>query len=135
MAQYVVTDGITQFATDLDTQAEADALAAAAPVLTPTASTRNVVQPSAADKVPFTVKGFASQSADLFDWAKADDTVYLRVNKNGYLVNAKVAAPADAELAAGEVALWLDATNGAGKLMVKAKTANGTVASGSVTLS
>lgn len=128
MAQYVVTDGITQFATDLDTQVEADAIAAAAPVLTPTTSTRNVVSPSAADKVSFTVKGFASQSADLFDWAKSDDTVYLRVSKNGYFINRKVAAPADAELAANEVALWLDATDGAGKLMVKAKTANGTVA-------
>ena len=45
-----------------------------------------------------------------------------------------VAAPADGDLAAGQAFIWLDATNGAGKLMVKAKTANGTVATGSVTL-
>ena len=45
-----------------------------------------------------------------------------------------VAAPADAALAAGQAFIWLDATDGAGKLMVKAKTANGTVATGSVTL-
>lgn len=44
------------------------------------------------------------------------------------------AAPADATLAAGGFSLWLDATDGAGKLMVKAKTANGTVVAGSVTL-
>jgi hypothetical protein len=50
----------------------------------------------------------------------------LFINKN--------AAPADGELVAGQLALWFDSTNGAGKLMVKAKTANGTVVTGSVTL-
>jgi hypothetical protein len=47
---------------------------------------------------------------------------------------AVVAAPADSSLAAGQVALWLDATNGAAKLMIKAKQADGTVRTGSVTL-
>jgi hypothetical protein len=44
------------------------------------------------------------------------------------------AAPADGELVAGDVALWLDATDGAAKLMVKAKTANGTVATAAIAL-
>jgi len=44
------------------------------------------------------------------------------------------AAPADAALANGGFALWLDQTNGAGKLMVKAKTADGTVVTGSLNL-
>lgn len=44
------------------------------------------------------------------------------------------AAPADAELSAGDVALWLDSTNGASKLMIKAKSANGTVVTGNVPL-
>jgi hypothetical protein len=44
------------------------------------------------------------------------------------------AVPADADLAAGEAAVWFDSTNGASKLMVKAKSANGTVVTGSVTL-
>jgi hypothetical protein len=44
------------------------------------------------------------------------------------------AAPADAALAANQFTLWLDATNGAAKLMVKAKSANGTVVYGSVAL-
>lgn len=43
-------------------------------------------------------------------------------------------APADGELAAGQVALWLDATNGAAKLMVKAKQADGTVRVGALAL-
>ncbi len=42
--------------------------------------------------------------------------------------------PKDVDLAAGQLALWFDSTNGAAKLMVKAKQANGTVVSGSITL-
>lgn len=53
----------------------------------------------------------------------------------GAIIYTGNAAPPSAELAAGQMALWLDATNGAGKLMVKAKTADGTVVTGSVTLS
>jgi VCBS repeat-containing protein len=44
------------------------------------------------------------------------------------------AAPADGDLSAGEMALWMDKTNGAAKFMVKAKQANGTVVTGSVNL-
>lgn len=44
------------------------------------------------------------------------------------------AAPADGDLAAGECALWFDQTNGAAKLKIKAKSANGTVVSGEVAL-
>ena len=47
----------------------------------------------------------------------------------------RVSAPADALLAAGDCALWLDDTDGAAKLMIKAKSANGTVRTGSVNLS
>lgn len=43
-------------------------------------------------------------------------------------------APADTELSAGQCILWFDKSNGAGKLMVKAKTANGTVVTGTVNL-
>lgn len=41
------------------------------------------------------------------------------------------AAPADGALAAGDMAIWYDDTNGAGKFMVKAKQADGTVKTGS----
>jgi hypothetical protein len=43
-------------------------------------------------------------------------------------------APADATLAASELALWFDPTNGAAKLMIKAKQANGTVVTASIAL-
>jgi hypothetical protein len=44
----------------------------------------------------------------------------------------KVAAPTDGSLAANQAVLWFDATNGAAKLMVKAKQADGTVKTGSI---
>lgn len=44
------------------------------------------------------------------------------------------AAPADASLSAGEVALWFDQTNGAAKLKIKGKSADGTVVTGDVAL-
>lgn len=42
--------------------------------------------------------------------------------------------PADASLVAGQFKLWLDATPGATKLMIKAKDSGGTVRTGSVAL-
>jgi len=45
------------------------------------------------------------------------------------------AAPADGSLNAGECALWFDQTNGASKLMVKGKSANGTVVTAAIALS
>ena len=58
----------------------------------------------------------------------------LRVNKGGYLGLLTHSAPADGDVATGEATLWFDQTNGAGKLMVKAKTANGTVATAAIPL-
>jgi hypothetical protein len=43
-------------------------------------------------------------------------------------------APADASVAAGQMFIWFDQTNGAAKLMVKAKQADGTVRTGSLAL-
>jgi hypothetical protein len=43
-------------------------------------------------------------------------------------------APADGDLAANEMAIWFDPTNGASKLMVKAKQADGTVKTASLAL-
>lgn len=57
------------------------------------------------------------------------------VRHAGGLFTSKTSAPADGDLANGEMAIWLDSTNGAAKLMVKAKQANGTVRTGSVSLS
>lgn len=72
----------------------------------------------------------------------ADDSVFkagdgstaLIVNNGGAVIIAKHAAPADGELAAGQLAFWFDQTNGAAKFMLKGKTANGTVVAASVAM-
>lgn len=46
----------------------------------------------------------------------------------------QTSAPDDLTLASGEVALWFDQTDGAAKLKIKGKSANGTVVSGEVAL-
>lgn len=46
----------------------------------------------------------------------------------------KNVAPADADIAAGELTWWFDSTNGAAKAMFKGKSANGTVVTGNVPL-
>lgn len=54
---------------------------------------------------------------------------------NHFVILRTKAAPADASIPTSGFTLWLDDTDGAGKLMVKAKTANGTVATAAVALS
>ncbi len=44
----------------------------------------------------------------------------------------RLTAPTDGELSVGDIAFWFDDTNGAAKLMLKAKQADGTVKTGSV---
>jgi hypothetical protein len=84
--------------------------------------------------IPLRVKGAASQSGNLTEWQDSAGAVLGTVSENGYFTTRKNAAPADAELAAGELAWWFDSTNGAAKLMLKGKTANGTVVTGQVAL-
>lgn len=43
-------------------------------------------------------------------------------------------APADGAINPGECAIWFDQTDGAAKLMIKAKTEDGTIAVGEVAL-
>jgi serine/threonine protein phosphatase PrpC len=52
----------------------------------------------------------------------------------GPVITSRTSAPADADLAAGELAIWFDKTTGAAKLMVKAKDNGGTVRTGSLAL-
>jgi hypothetical protein len=80
------------------------------------------------------VKAVASQTASLQEWQDSSANVLSRLNKDGYFMTRKSAAPADADLATGEAALWLDGTIGASKLMVKAKNSAGTVVTGSIPL-
>jgi hypothetical protein len=52
----------------------------------------------------------------------------------GSFVIARTSAPADADLTAGTVSLWLDDTPAATKLMVKAKDSGGTVRTAAINL-
>jgi len=54
--------------------------------------------------------------------------------QRGFVIAQANAAQADADLTGGDMSLWLDKTDGACKLMVKAKQADGTVRTGSVNL-
>ena len=75
-----------------------------------------------------------SATGDLLQ-ARGDGTTALtRINKDGFIMTAKNAAPADGDLNPGEIALWFDSTNGASRLKVKAKEAGGTVRTGEVGL-
>lgn len=78
--------------------------------------------------------GIASQTFDHQEWLDSGNVILSRINKDGYMMTRKTSAPADADLVAGEMALWLDSTNGAAKFKIKAKQANGTVVAGEVAL-
>lgn len=85
------------------------------------------------------VDGQAGQTADLQQWTKgAGPTATVapptRIGPSGHIITALHAAPADAEIATGELAFWFDHTNGAAKLMFKAKQADGAVRTGNVPL-
>lgn len=62
--------------------------------------------------------------------------IVMRVDVSGAIATRAHAAPADAAIASGECYLWFDQTDGAGntKLMVKGKSANGTVKTATILL-
>lgn len=61
-------------------------------------------------------------------------SVIFRVLNDGAPITAAHSATADGTLLAGQMEIWFDQTNGAAKLMIKGKTANGSVVTGSVNL-
>lgn len=69
-----------------------DADVSQAVVLAPAASSRNVIIPTAADVVAFTVKGQTAQSAALQKWVSSTDSVVAQVDPDGMLT---LAASAD----------------------------------------
>ncbi len=79
-------------------------------------------------------RGKSGQTGSLLEVQDNAEAIMSRFDKAGYFMTRKVAAPADADIAAGEMALWFDSTNGAAKLMVKAKQADGTVRTAQVAL-
>jgi len=78
----------------------------------------------------------SSQAAasSLVQGTKSDGTILSHINGQGHIATRMNVIPADADLVAGELAFWYDSTNGASKLMVKAKQADGTVKTASVAL-
>lgn len=93
------------------------------------------LQTGAATTIGAITQGAAAQSANLTEWQDSATAIYGTVSENGYFTTRKTAAPADGELATGELAYWFDSTAGAAKVMFKGKDANGTVVTGSVILS
>jgi hypothetical protein len=90
---------------------------------------------NSASTIGSVIRAAASATADVWQGQASDGTtIYGTMSENGYWTTRKNAAPADAELAAGEAAWWLDADNATPKFMVKAKTADGTVVTGSLAL-
>jgi hypothetical protein len=80
------------------------------------------------------IRAHGSQTGDLTQWMDQPLNVLSRVNKAGYFMTRKTAAPADADLVNSELSFWLDGTAGAAKVMFKAKDAAGTVVTGSLAL-
>lgn len=76
----------------------------------------------------------ASGTGDLLNVQTSGSVVRSRFNKGGYFMTKVNSAPADADVGVGEMALWFDSTNGAAKLMIKAKEAGGTVRTAQVAL-
>lgn len=99
---------------------------------TGTQITRNVADGSVVLQVK---QDNAGGTGDLLNVQTSGNTVRSRFNKAGYFMTSLTSAPADADVGVGEMSLWFDSTNGAAKLMVKAKEAGGTVRTGSVALS
>lgn len=76
-------------------------------------------------------------SAQTGDQIRINDNagaVQSRFDKDGIFMTKVTTAPADSQLSSGEVAIYFDSTNGAAKLKIKAKQADGTVRTGEVAL-
>lgn len=98
------------------------------------ASVQGIIIPGATTTVGWVVRAIASQSADLFQTQDSAGAVLSKINKAGYIITKKVAAPADGDLASSEGTWWLDDTVGATKIMFKAKDSGGTVRTGNIAL-
>lgn len=63
-----------------------------------------------------------------------DKKIFLLRKEGGVIFGGEGTAVPDSDLSNGGFGLWLDPTNGATKLMIKAKSTNGTVVTGNVAL-
>jgi len=83
--------------------------------------------------VALIAEGISGQTADI-QQARLNGAITERVGPAGYRIIKRIVVPADADLGVSELALWLDNTPGATKVMLKAKDSAGTVRTGSVPL-
>lgn len=93
-----------------------------------------LVASSAGGKVA-TIRQGPGQVGSMLEIQDTSKAVLSRFNRAGYFMTRKVTAPADSDVGIGELAIWLDPTPDASKVMFKAKNAAGAVVTGSVSLS
>lgn len=94
------------------------------------------ITPGADAQIGLRVKqASGTHSGNLTEWTDSGGTTILsRVNKAGYYMTKKNAAPADGDIATSELAIWFDNTSGAAKIKFKGKDSGGTVRTGEVAL-
>lgn len=80
------------------------------------------------------LQGDATGTTDMLEAIGASSAGTARIDAAGRFATTAHSAPGDSAVAAGTAFIWFDQTNGASKLMVKAKSANGTVVTGQVAL-
>lgn len=84
------------------------------------------------DDTALYIRANTAQATDLFRVSSQGGTIYSRLNKDGYFMTRKTAAPADADLATSEASWWWDDTSGAPRVSFKGKDSGGTVNSFSI---
>lgn len=72
------------------------------------------------------LKRSAALTAPMIKLEESTGVILSQFNYAGYFMTRKNTAPADVDIASGEMALWFDTTNGAPKAMARAKQADGT---------
>lgn len=103
------------------------------------------IDPSSAGDVAFvraneptdTVLALFAETGQVANILEAGDLAGITTSgfdRAAYIYTKKIAAPADATLDNSQVTLWLDATPGVTKLMVKAKDSAGTVRTAAIVL-
>jgi hypothetical protein len=73
------------------------------------------------------VQAITSQTSDLQSWRDSNTNIQSRINKDGYVMSRRSVAPADADLANGEAAIWFDFTPGTGGVRFKIKATDGSI--------
>jgi hypothetical protein len=84
--------------------------------------------------VALLAQGASGQSADLVQVKDSTSAIASRFDKSGFFMTRKKTAPADADLANSELAIWLDDSPVQTKVMFKAKDSLGRVKTASVKL-